>query len=852
MPSKLRATRRRGRAPHASDSDDEIVRASTSDSDGTNDSLDDSSESDDEESDSEPVSRHLTPNTSHSPDADPDEKPAPFFSATPAAWADMVDEAAGLPVISFGELDAHAVRKVRMQEPEQPAAESDDDDQQPVASSSRHSPAPRAPPPPSSSFVRSQSARQAYQHRLDSDPSFVPVVGEFWGHDDRLLDKDLRSLSGWWRGRWQGRGRGGVFPPRGRGRGGFNSGSGPTPNQPGAPEPTPAPESPMDRPWTHDGFEEMRRREDNNRARPHPPPPPPPSSSTPAWRTNQAPPPTRGAHAPAFRARGGGLHPHANRPWYAMKPEHPWTKQHDAFLYLDPALRPRPGHPAALRVRLPGGAPAVIVRAATRGMGPRAARAVVKVLAREGEYVVKLPGPVPLPEPRAGKGRAGAPALAPKPSSRKDSSVAEADAFTVKLPPPPAAKANADAEASLKPDADGWVRPDAAAAALAASLSPPPVPLPLPNTLNTLSSPPVLSPPSLPNNVLPSTNPTALPPQAQFWAPHPQAFAFPPPPPPPSGPGAGQGLPIGFSAPPGFPGPPHFGGHSHTPSLSFGGAVPGFPAQAQIGGTPPPGFIPAQMGTPPPGFGIGIGTPPFGAPQALPGYGGMGMGMGLPPGVALDARGMPFEVASGRAVFLQPQPQPQQGWGGYGGHQHAQSMSMGGGMGMGMMGGGGGGMHAHGMSMSGMADPSLFAFARPGRVEIRAPGAGKQPSPLSPLSPSPREKEGGGNTPANGDAETGDEAKRRLRLRTGAAAFVPAHASAASMSTSAAIFTPASALAAPVSPAGPSANAGEEGAGAYGYDNAGYGAYVPTQYYYPHPAYYPVDAQQQQQEGAYY
>jgi hypothetical protein len=26
-------------------------------------------------------------------------------------------------------------------------------------------------------------------------------VGEFWGHDDRLLDKDLRSLSGWWRGR---------------------------------------------------------------------------------------------------------------------------------------------------------------------------------------------------------------------------------------------------------------------------------------------------------------------------------------------------------------------------------------------------------------------------------------------------------------------------------------------------------------------------------------------------------------------------------------------------------------------------------------------------------------------------
>src|SRR5262249_7916778 len=60
-----------------------------------------------------------------------------------------------------------------------------------------------------------QTARQAYQQRLESDPSYVPTVGEFWSHDDRLLDKDLRSLSGWWRGRWQG---------RGRGRGGFDRG----------------------------------------------------------------------------------------------------------------------------------------------------------------------------------------------------------------------------------------------------------------------------------------------------------------------------------------------------------------------------------------------------------------------------------------------------------------------------------------------------------------------------------------------------------------------------------------------------------------------------------------------------
>ncbi|KAF5346041.1 hypothetical protein D9757_014281 [Collybiopsis confluens] len=67
-----------------------------------------------------------------------------------------------------------------------------------------------------------QTARQAYQQRLEVDPSYVPTVGEFWGHDDRLLDKDLRSLSGWWRGRWQNgfRGRGG-FRGSVRGRGGY-------------------------------------------------------------------------------------------------------------------------------------------------------------------------------------------------------------------------------------------------------------------------------------------------------------------------------------------------------------------------------------------------------------------------------------------------------------------------------------------------------------------------------------------------------------------------------------------------------------------------------------------------------
>ncbi|KAF7352471.1 Btz domain-containing protein [Mycena venus] len=661
MPSK-RPTRRRGRAPHASDSDDdEIERAAQTDSE-EEESHDSQSESD-SDTDSEPVSRHLTPNTSHSPGAD--EKPAPFFAATPAAWSDMVEEAASLPVIAFGELDANAVRKVRMAEP-QPDSTDDEPEQdpQPVASSSRHSPA------PPSSFVRSQSARQAYQHRLDSDPSFVPVVGEFWGHDDRLLDKDLRSLSGWWRGRWQGRGRArGAFPPRGRGRGGFNGPS----HLSGSADAEPVVESPVDRAWTHDGYEEMQRRREETRVRP-----PIPRGGA----------PLRGA--PAFRARGTPPGRVPGRIWFTMKPEHMWTKQHDAFLYFDPALKPRPGQPPGVRVRLPGGA-ATIVRAIPRPNRP--ARSAQKVAGVETEYVVRLP--------RAGKGKATSPT--------------QDEAFTVKLPPPPSAPISASPPTNanpLQPDADGWVQPTPAAVALAAAASPPAAPA------------------------------SALPAQAQAQIQQQLATAAPPPFYP-------------FAPPPGFafpPGPTRNRASQHTLLLP-----------------PPPGF---STHTPPPGFGT---PPPFNAP--------------LPPGVALDARGMPFELASGRPVVLQapvpPVPVPVMYGAPYPGHHHAHSMSMG---------------HAHHPSMSisghghhpsiGGPDPSLFSFARPGRVEIRAPGAKQtqtqtlqatsprsplspgRPSPLSPLSP---RKDLSVLAQPNGTSK---------QLRTGAAAFVPSHGGTPSVSLS--------------------------------------------------------------------
>ncbi|KAJ7213731.1 hypothetical protein B0H12DRAFT_1155775 [Mycena haematopus] len=660
MPTKR--TRRRGRVAHPSDSDDEeIERAAQTDSDDSNDSEDES----DSDSNSEPVSRRLTPNTSHSPDAD--EKPA-------ATWADMVDE-----------LDTNAVvRKVLIAAPQpdstddEPEQEHDQDNDehdrqfQPVASSSRHSPA-----PPDFRSPRSQSARQAYQHRLDSDPSFVPVVGEFWGHDDRLLDKDLRSLSGWWRGRWQGRGRGGFFGP------GHSS----VP----VTDTEPAAESPVDRAWTHDGYEEMQRRREEMRARP-----PIPRGGAPMRGS-----PLRGS--PSLRARGMLPGRVPGRIWFAMKPEHMWTKQHDAFLYFDPALKPRPGQPPGVRVRLPGGE-ASIVRAIPRPNRP--SKPTPKPAAADIDYVVRLP--------RAGKGKATSPT--------------EDEAFTVKLPPQPASVPVSPPVNPLQPDADGWVQPTPAAVALAIAASPPPGPPPNPAAHRRPA-------PILPLRTTPG-------------------FAFP------------QGPTF---APP----PPNFPPQQQQPP-----PPPGF-------STPPPGF---STPPPPPGFGT---PPPFNAP--------------LPPGVALDARGMPFELASGRPVVLQAPP-PVMYPTAYG-HHHSHSMGLSHSMSMG---------HAHAPSM----DPTLFSFVRPARVEIRAPGAASPQSQsqprTGPTSPAPRAQP---LSPRKDPAIV--VAQPNSKLRTGAAAFVPSHS------------------------VSPSVNENGYEANGNGYEAAydGYGGgYAPPGATYYYPYYAPVPA----------
>ncbi|KAI0316204.1 hypothetical protein OF83DRAFT_1164457 [Amylostereum chailletii] len=309
----------------------------------------------------------------------------------------VADEAANgtadLPVIDFADLDAHhaklkravprkQAKKMNKNVPPPPpiarATSAPAASPSPVPPSPVREPSPPLPPPhhetdASAPPRRGQTARQAYQERLESDPSFVPKVGGFWGHDDRLLDKDLRSLSPWWRGRWQGRGA-----PRGRGR--FNNafiarGRGgafppsPTTAESAQQDAPPLVEEvlpPVEREWNHDGFEEMKKR-DEQRA---------------AMQAQRGFGGFRGGRGGGFisgRGRGFGragmpsapytthLAPSPTpRTWYAMKPERVWTKHHETFLHSDPALKPRVGLGPGYRIKLSGKQDETVVRAPPR------------------------------------------------------------------------------------------------------------------------------------------------------------------------------------------------------------------------------------------------------------------------------------------------------------------------------------------------------------------------------------------------------------------------------------------------------------------------------------------------------
>ncbi|KAF8622079.1 hypothetical protein AX15_007223 [Amanita polypyramis BW_CC] len=377
---KHRVVRRRGRAKDEIESEDEIVREV-----GTDSETDDlSSTNSDSDSDTEPVSegaavdgrsRPLTPSTSDSPQSHSKEMPAaiddnarPFFTQ-PATWEDMVTEEdvhgpAALPVIDFTDFNGDTLSNDHVSRQHSRKSKKSLDGSRDRSSLSEtkedgkgdpdhHRSTSRRSHSSSSKRLPGQSARQAYQQRLESDPSFVPTLGDFWRHDERLLDKDLRSLSGWWRGRWQSRGRGRGFGVRGRG--GHSQASLPHSTDASGPA---VDLPPIERQWTHDGYEEMKRKEEQRRT---------------ALQQQQQANQTRGVRGGrgGLAAGGGGrggltrggpgpsparsnTTPSQGRVWYAMKPELMWTKQHEAFLFFDSSTKPRKGQGPSYRVRLPG------------------------------------------------------------------------------------------------------------------------------------------------------------------------------------------------------------------------------------------------------------------------------------------------------------------------------------------------------------------------------------------------------------------------------------------------------------------------------------------------------------------
>lgn len=468
---KTRVVRRRGRGRDAIDSDDEFEREARSDS-GSDD--EDSSSGSDSDGGGFSGFANLTkdtvvtPSTTQSPP--PDDKPLPngniVHDPKPSAessaykdggnyWDVFGDEDAWGPPLAEVNFDNHhqlveetkprrkSRNKKKKQHPSTDAGNDDTADADPEASSSR-----RGTGLPS----RGQTVRETYRSRLQ-DPSYVPTVGEFWGHDDRLLDKDLRSLSGWWRGRWH-RGRGGYS---GRGRGGYHGGGGPDLDHPQEEANNTHPSEQQT--WGHDGFEEMKKKEEQRRLtreqRQKEQREAATVRGTPFQRGS-----ARGGRGGPVGARGRGFsrgfspssprpsHP-VDRPWYAQKPERVWTKQLDGFLHFDSALKPRLGQGQGYRVKLVGSKEKV-VRVSPEVHGAEAIdraqptdnatspvvdnRTVTVRLPKlkEKEKSPEAPPPAPIPEPASVDVETVSASLPPETEESLD------EVFTVKPRPVPA------------------------------------------------------------------------------------------------------------------------------------------------------------------------------------------------------------------------------------------------------------------------------------------------------------------------------------------------------------------------------------------------------------------------------
>ena len=674
-PPKPRFTKRRGRA-NGFHSDEEIEREARSDSDTDEDGQ--SSVDSDSDSETEPASEDA-PQNGHAPLLSPSTTPsaineskdagdhAPLLAAS-MNWSEMVmDEVANvsadLPVIDFADLSAEVIHAKtprspvsrrapkpkrpatnrRSSAPAAPPASSEPPSEPVAAAASPSQPVSEDEPKPtlvSAPHRRGQTARQAYQERLENDPSYVPTVGEFWGHDDRLLEKDLRSLSGWWRGRWQGGARGRGFGVRGRGRGRGRGGahaSNDSHSNGEVPSSSPADLPPVDRPWTHDGFEELKRREEQRSQR---------QDQTQGSNSNSR--GVRGGFGPRGRGLGRGRfspHPGATRStdsptsmsprtWFLIKPERPWTKHHELFLYSDPSQRPRPGQGPAYRVKLPGTSSAAVVQSPAQPSPPRA--------------------PTP-----------------PREAGHEDGEIV----FIVSLP-----------RGQRKPDI-AEITPTTAAAP-----SPQPAPTPLPQEVSEVAPVQVPAPPLL--SITPvATSPPELhvvideQPMSTSEVPHDDPFKLRDPPPP-------TVIPLPTSTPTQIKPAASTPSSAVSPSASAPAPVP-HSATAPEGGllwrSPPPHLQTTfAQPAPAPGYASPYTYPTVSAPT-------------VPPGVALDAHGMPYELATGRPLYMAapaqvPTPVYMMPYTHM--HQHMQHRS-----------------HAS-------PDPSLFAPPRQSsRIEIRRPDA---------------------------------------------------------------------------------------------------------------------------------
>ena len=709
-PHKTRnARRRRANGFH---SDDEIEREARSDSDTDED--DQSSVDSESDSETEPASEDV-PQDGHptllSPSTTPpaiegskdNDDHAPLLAAS-VKWSEMVAEEVAngtteLPVVDFADLDAsvihskqprpHVPRKGPKSKRPVPHRHSSEPLATPTSSglspeSSVPSTAPEEPisqveskpTSPPAPHRRGRRARQEYQERLENDPSYVPVVGEFWSHDDRLLDKGLRPLSVWWRGRWQGGTRGRGFGIRGRGsaRDRGDTKAGDDGHSPGEVLPSPQRDvPPIDRQWTHDGFEELKRREEQRSQRQ--------DQSQTSNGNNRA--------RVGFAARGRGLgrgrfSPRGStrsadspssitpRTWFLIKPERPWTKQHDLFLYSDPSLRPRPGQGPTYRVKLSGIRPEVIVQASAQPSPPRALTPARDTGNDDGELV-----------------------------------------FTVSLP------------RGRKPEAtEGTPTPAAVAA--------PPSPIPRSPPKQVTNEAPAVSAPSPISPVVASTT-TATPPvlrvmteeQADVISEADDPFKLRNPPPP-------TVIPLATPTPAQI---------NSTTSTSSAAVSPSASAPISQSASAPEGGL--LWRSPPPHLQSTFTQPvPASAPSYTPTYTYAPVpAPTLPPGVALDAHGMPYELSTGRPMYLAAPPQV---------HTPVYMMPY-------------AHMHAHVQHRPHASpDPSLFAPPRQGsRIEIRRPD-------VPPATEDSR--------PTSTQTQTHSSRPSALRSSASAPAFIPSHA----------------------------------------------------------------------------